>query len=240
MDVGVLTEAMQSIRDGHDELNVLRNETRVALAAIEAVIDTIYTLFAALIIFFMQAGFALLEAGSVRSQSVADILMKNVIDVGVGSMTWFLIGYMLSADGGSSFIGWPTLSGKYQNITSPFDAIDAAHGDTPAKYLLSYMYAVTAATIVSGAIAERTHQRAYIFSSIAVTGLIYPCVVHWVWSHDGWLSHSNPHAVQHAFDFAGGGVVHLTGGVVALVAARVVGPRKERFDPRTCFLHGEP
>ena len=200
-------------------IELLRNETHAAVQSLEATIDLMWTMFSATIIFFMQSGFSMLEAGSVRERSVGDVLMKNIIDASVGALSWFAIGYMFSADGGSSFIGWPALV----NISTPFEAVSAGHGDNHATYFLSYVYAVTAATIVSGAIAERTQQRAYIITSMATTGLIYPVVVHWMWSAHGWLSCTNADAALHgAFDFAGGGVVHLTGGVLALTASATV------------------
>ena len=221
------------------EVDALRNETRFAIATLEEATDTMYVLFCAIIVFFMQCGFSMLEAGSVRERSVADILLKNIIDAGAGALAWFLVGFMFSSDGGNSFIGLPSL-GKLNrasgntSVVMPWEFIEASHGDDPAKYLLSYVYAATSATIVSGAIAERTQQAAYIVSSIVMTGLVYPMVAHWMWSDRGWLAFGGEGVVLGgAYDFAGGAVVHLTGGIVSLVAAWTVGPRKDRFDERT-------
>lgn len=210
------------------ELAALRNETSLALDDLRHATDTVFYLLAAIVIFFMQAGFAMLEAGTVREQSVREILLKNLLDASVGALAWFLVGAMLAADTGGPFIGWPRLAG---NATyTPFEAVELVHGTEAAKYLMGFMYAVTSATIVSGAIAERTQQRAYIISSSLMTALVYPVVVHWVWSTTGWLSRANPEAVLGgAYDFAGGGVVHLVGGTMALLAAKIVGPRAGRF-----------
>ena len=207
-----------------------RNQTTAALDQLAEAVDTTFSLGAASIIFLMQCGFGMLEAGSVREKSTRDILMKNLLDFAVGSLAWFFIGFMLAADGGAPFIGFPGQNGAGSTIT-PFDAVQRVHGVDVAHYLMSLMYAVTSATIVSGAMAERTQIRAYLVSSSIMTALTYPVVVHWVWSDRGWLSTRSSGAVfGGAFDFAGGGVVHVTGGFTALVAAWSAGPRTGRFD----------
>ena len=215
------------------ELALYRNETRAELDGLADAISTTFTLFCVVVIFLMQAGFCMLEAGIVREQSVRDILLKNMLDVSLGSFAWFVIGCMLAKDGGGWFIGFPAFM---DNATvTPFDAVLRAHGDDQGAYMLSFMYAVASATIVSGAIAERTQQRAYILLCVLITGVIYPVCYHWLWSDTGWLScRNNADAVLGgAYDFAGGGVVHLTAGMLALAVAKAVGPRAGRFDPLT-------
>ena len=215
------------------ELHLYRNETRAQFDRLAGAISTTFTLFCVVVMFLMQAGFCMLEAGVVREQSVRDILLKNVLDVSLGAFAWFVIGCILAKDGGSWFIGWPP-SMDNRTIT-PFDAVLKAHGDDQGAYLLSFMYAVASTTIVSGAIAERTQQRAYIVLCICVTGVVYPVTHHWLWSDTGWLSCRNPDGavLGGAYDFAGGGVVHLTAGMLALAVAKAVGPRAGRFDPLT-------
>ena len=224
------------------ELELLRNETLQRdelvhddLARLDRAIATTYTLLMAIVLMLMQAGFAMLEAGSVRERGVRDVLFKNMLDFSIGAVAWYLLGYLFYSDSGNCFIGMPTGLKLANGSSTPFAAIQEAHtmlhGQDVSQYQMSFIFAVTCATIVSGAIAERTQQRAYIFSSSAMVGLVYPVVAHWVWSSRGWLSFGGKSAVLGgAFDFAGGGVVHVTGGVMALVAAAAVGPRAGRFE----------
>ena len=192
------------------ELEHLHNETDAALGALTEAIDTFWTLSMAIVILLMQAGFAMLEAGAVRERSVRDILLKNTMDVSVCAMIWAAFGSMLASDTHGPFLGWRVLP---NDTATPFEAIDVAQGEDMSIYFLGYLYAATSSTIVSGAIAERTQQRAYIILSCAMAGLIYPGVVHWVWTDRGWLSWTNEDAVLGgAYDFAGASVVHLTGG----------------------------
>ena len=169
--------AMEQAAELRLELAALRNETHDTLEILRHAIDTTFYLLAAIVIFFMQAGFAMLEAGTVREQSVREILLKNLLDACVGALAWFCVGSMLAADSGGPFIGWPDLSAVNTSYT-PFEAVELVHGEDAARYLMGFMYAVTSATIVSGAIAERTQQRAYLISSILMTSLVYPVVVH--------------------------------------------------------------
>ena len=138
------------------ELAVLRNETSIALEGLRHATDTVFYLLVAIIIFFMQAGFAMLEAGTVREQSVREILLKNLLDAACGALAWFAVGAILATDTGGPFIGWPDPIGN--ESYTPFEALELAHGTDIARYLMGFMYAVTSATIVSGAIAERTQQ----------------------------------------------------------------------------------
>jgi len=209
--------------------------------------DTVFVLCMAVLIFVMQAGFAMLEAGAVRDRSVRDVLLKNLVDASLGALAWFMCGYILASDTGGPFIGLPPLSNASRSaapmpydFTPAFSMVDL--GADIGNYLKSLMYALTSATIVSGAVAERTQQTAYMASSIAITAVVYPVVVHWMWSEPGWLTWGRQNAVfGGAFDFAGGGVVHLTGGAMALIAAATVGPREGRFHHvthRSLPMHG--
>ena len=177
-------------------------------------IDTIWILVAAALVMFMQPGFALVESGFTRTKNTANILMKNLMDFSIGSLAFWLIGYtiMYGEDVGG-FIGKVSL----------FFNSDAING-VPDKAWLMFqtVFAATAATIGSGAVAERTKFSAYLIFSIAITVIIYPISGHWVWG-GGWLSELGFH------DFAGSTVVHSVGAWVGLIGAAMVGPRLGKY-----------
>ncbi|MDF1571434.1 MAG: ammonium transporter [Bacteroidales bacterium] len=177
-------------------------------------IDTIWILVAAALVMFMQPGFALVESGFTRSKNTANILMKNLMDFSIGSMGFWLIGYtiMYGEDVGG-FIGKMSL----------FFNSDAINGvPDKASLMFQTVFAATAATIVSGAVAERTKFSAYLIFSVAITVIIYPISGHWVWG-GGWLSELGFH------DFAGSTVVHSVGAWVGLIGAAMVGPRLGKY-----------
>lgn len=174
----------------------------------------IFLIWAGSIIFFMQTGFALLEAGSVDRLIVTNILFKNTMDVVVGTFLWWSIGYAFAFGlSDNDFIG---NSGYFlQHI----GACEYAH------WFFQLTFANAAVTIVSGAIAGRTQLRAYITYSAILTGLVYPCVVKWTWSYNAWLARGDGDGSVGYSDFAGSGVVHVVGGSAAFIACVVLGPR---------------
>uniref|UniRef100_A0A7S3CV10 Ammonium transporter n=1 Tax=Palpitomonas bilix TaxID=652834 RepID=A0A7S3CV10_9EUKA len=178
----------------------------------------LWMLLCAFLVFFMQAGFGMLEAGAVRAKNAKNILLKNIVDAAVGGLSFWIIGYGIAYGTSNPFIGG---SGFFFANLKDF-----------AFWLFQFAFAATAATIVSGAVAERTQFRAYLAYTFFISGFIYPVVVHWVWSGEGFLSQFNPDSTKVGpgmIDFAGSGVVHMTGGMLALVGAIVVGPRHGRF-----------
>jgi len=187
--------------------------------------DAMWLLVAAALVFFMQTGFAMLCAGLVRAKNTKNILLKNVLDACAGALGFWSVGYAFAygeAGGGNPFIG-----NTYFFMTN-FEETATYQG-----WLFQFAFAATAATIVSGAVAERTMMSAYLCYSFALTAFVYPVVVHWVWSSAGWLSAFNaaPLLGTGMIDFAGCGVVHMVGGLSALLGAAVVGPRLGRYDP---------
>lgn len=182
-------------------------------------IDTIWLVMAAALVFFMQAGFALLESGMSRTKNCINVVMKNYTDVCVGSLFFWLVGFGLMF--GANPTGWFGTSGFALHDGEPWDY----------SYLLfQTMFAATAATIASGAMAERTRFPSYLFASAVTTALIYPVFGSWAWgsyfSGSGWL------AEMGFIDFAGSTVVHSVGGWSALAGILVLGPRLGRFDPQ--------
>lgn len=177
-------------------------------------INNVWVLIAAFLVMFMQPGFALVEAGFTRSKNTANILMKNLMDFSIGSLVFWFIGYtIMYGDSIFGFIGKPTLFINDNSI-----------GDYAAKTDLMFqtVFAATAATIVSGAMAERTKFSAYLVFSIVVTLIIYPISGHWKWG-GGWLD-------QLGFlDFAGSTIVHSVGAWVGLAGAIVLGPRIGKY-----------
>ena len=177
-------------------------------------LDTVWVLIAAMLVFFMQPGFALVEAGFTRSKNTANILMKNFVDFMVGSFLFWMIGFGLMHGTNCGFIGGLHL----------FDWSFIGDSNVPAECTLIFqtVFCATAATIVSGGMAERTKFSMYILISIIISVIIYPIEGHWTWG-GGWLSELGFH------DFAGSTVVHSCGGVIALAGAMVLGPRIGKY-----------
>jgi Amt family ammonium transporter len=155
----------------------------------------------------MQAGFTLVESGMTRSKNAVNIAMKNLLDIAVGSLTYWFVGYSLMY--GDTSNGWFFWSGIMQG--------------EGADLFFQTMFAATAATIVSGAIAGRTKYSTYVIFSIVMTAIIYPIAGGWQWQGSGWLTELG------FIDFAGSSIVHAVGGFAALVAAYLVGPRIGKF-----------
>jgi Amt family ammonium transporter len=177
-----------------------------------------------MLVFFMQPGFALVEAGFTRTKNTANILMKNLVDFGVGSLLYFAVGFGFMF-GVGGFIGAP----HFFDIDSLKDVVSL-----PVEGFLVFqtVFAATAATIVSGAMAERTKFSMYLIYSILISAIIYPVSGHWTWgggflmASGGWLDN----LVGATFhDFAGSTIVHSVGGWIALVGAAVIGPRLGKY-----------
>jgi Amt family ammonium transporter len=185
------------------------------VAEVATSLDTVWVLLAAAIVMFMQPGFALVEVGFTRAKNTTNILMKNFMDFSIGSLLFWFIGFgiMFGTDIGG-FMGEMNLF-----FQSGFE------GDIPGEAFLMFqtVFAATAATIVSGAMAERTEFKAYLVFSVVLTAIIYPISGHWIWG-GGWLSEMGFH------DFAGSTVVHSVGAWVALVVAKMVGPRLGKYE----------
>ncbi|XP_010685576.2 ammonium transporter 1 member 3 [Beta vulgaris subsp. vulgaris] len=188
-------------------------------------INTIYLLFSAYLVFVMQLGFAMLCAGSVRAKNAMNILLTNVVDAVVGSISYYLFGFAFAfgtGSGSNPFIG-----------THFFALHDVPDGKYDYNFFLyQWAFAIAVAGITSGSIAERTQFSAYLIFSFFLSGFVYPVVAHWVWSSSGWLSASSGDLLlgSGAIDFAGSGVVHLVGGIAGLWGAIIEGPRVGRFD----------
>ena len=179
-------------------------------------LDTVWMLLAAMLVFFMQPGFALCEAGFTRSKNTANILMKNFVDFMFGSLLfWFVgFGFMFGSEG-AGFIGAPN-----------WGSLSFYRSDLPVEGFLIFqtVFCATSATIVSGAMAERTKFSMYLVYSAVISLLIYPIEGHWTWG-GGWLSELGFH------DFAGSAIVHSVGGVLALIGAVALGPRIGKYAP---------
>jgi len=197
-----------------------------------------------ILVFFMQCGFGMLEAGSVTARGTHNILLKNLLDASISAVVWYSVGFGLAFDGDNAFIGvagLPSTSGDRSPVlffgvkmleedAAGFSTANSVTGYDWAFWWFQFTFAATAATIVSGAVAERAQLVSYLVYSTVITLFIYPVVVHWVWSDSGWLSLANPQALLGGvIDFAGAGVVHVTGGISALCGAFVIGPRRGRF-----------
>ena len=199
--------------------------------------DTLWVLVAAFLVFFMQAGFAMVESGFTRAKNAVNILMKNLMDFSMGSIAYWAIGFAIMFGTGNAFMG---TSGWFVPADSTaFASLEWSSVPTHAAWLFQLVFAATAATIVSGAMAERTQFKSYLIYSVFITGIIYPVVGHWIWG-GGWLSSFGAGML----DFAGSTVVHSTGGWLALTGAIVLGPRLGKYDsegkPRPIAGHNLP
>jgi len=175
--------------------------------AIKDDMGMLWMLLSGILVFFMQAGFTLVESGMTRSKNAVNIAMKNLLDIAVGSLTYWFVGYSL-------------MYGDTSNGLFFWSGIMQGEG---ADLFFQTMFAATAATIVSGAIAGRTKYSTYVIFSIVMTAIIYPIAGGWQWQGSGWLTELG------FIDFAGSSIVHAVGGFAALVAAYLVGPRIGKF-----------
>ena len=177
--------------------------------------DVIWVLVAAILVFFMQAGFALCEAGLTRAKNTGNILMKNMMDFCIGTPCFWLIGFgIMFAGSGPSIGGFdPLIRGSYDFGTLP----------TWCYAIFQTVFCATAATIVSGSMAERTNFKAYCIYSAVISLIVYPISGHWIWG-GGWLSTLGFH------DFAGSTCVHMVGGLIACLGAAMLGPRIGKYD----------
>lgn len=204
-------------------LDVLECVTKQLIAQDEADREfsrTINLVYSAALVFFMQAGFAMLCAGSVRLKNVQNTMLKNLLDACGASIAFYSVGYAFAFGDGSDpngFIG-----------TTNFFLMNV---DDLAFWLFQYAFSAASATIVAGTLAERCQMAAYLCYSVMLTGMVYPVIAHSIWSDFGFLSAGNtkPLFGVGVIDFAGGGVVHLTGGLTALFATMILGPRRGRF-----------
>ena len=180
-------------------------------------VNTIWVLFGAALVFFMQAGFAMVETGFTRAKNAGNIIMKNLMDFCIGTPLFWLVGFgIMFGDG--KFIG------AYKGIADSTYASVAPDGVPFFAFLIfQTVFCATAATIVSGAMAERTKFISYCIYSAVISLLIYPIEAHWIWG-GGWLSDMGFH------DFAGSTCVHMAGGVAAFVGAAILGPRIGKYD----------
>lgn len=178
-------------------------------------LDTAWVLLGAALVFFMQAGFAMVETGFTRAKNAGNIIMKNLMDFSLGTPIFWILGFGIMF-GANVFGGW-------LSVPSFFQGANALPGDYNfATLIFQTVFCATAATIVSGAMAERTKFSAYIVYSMVISAVIYPVSGHWVWG-GGWLSELGFH------DFAGSTAVHMVGGVAALVGAKILGPRIGKY-----------
>ena len=208
-------------------------EVADAATEVQTNLDNVFVLLSAVLVIFMQAGFALVEAGLTRAKSVANIMMKNLMDFCAGALAFFAVGYAIAfgSEGNDWFGsgGWFLGDGAFQYGTLT----------VPVTFIFQCAFAATAATIVSGAMAERTKFKSYFLYSVVISGLIYPVVVHWNWG-GGWLAQMD----TPFHDFAGSTMVHMTGGIAALMGAAILGPRLGRYGsdgrPRAIPGHNIP
>lgn len=181
--------------------------------------DVFYSLVCGAFIFLMQCGFAMLCAGSVRQKNVKNIMLKNILDACGGALGFWSVGFALAYGDNGSFVG---ASGEKYFLNGYDNYID---------FFFQFTFAATAATIVAGTVAERCKMSAYLCYSIFLTAFVYPVVVHAIWNGNGFLTafKDEPLFGIGMIDFAGSGVVHMTGGITALAAAIILGPRLGRF-----------
>ena len=200
-------------------------ETELTTAAVQTNLNVVWTLIAGILVFTMQAGFALVETGFTRAKNAANIMMKNLMDFAAGSLAFYVLGaaLMFGASKAAGWLGWGGLG---------MPSLSTGEGVWDWTFLFfQTMFAATAATIVSGAVAERIEFKSYLIYSVIVSAIVYPISGHWMWgslageASQGWIEALGFH------DFAGSTVVHSVGGWIALAGAIALGPRIGKYRP---------
>lgn len=211
---------VQEVCDLYDMVEAVQT----ASTGLKTGLNTFFLIISAALVFFMQTGFAMLCAGSVRQKNVKNIMLKNLLDACIGAVAFYLVGFGF-AYGGDGQPGKRTFLGNSYFGLKDYDSF--------AFFFFQFAFAATAATIVAGTVAERCKMSAYVCYSMFLTGFVYPVIVHAIWSPNGFLSAflvgDDKFKDVGTVDFAGSGVVHMTGGATALIAAIILGPRKGRF-----------
>ena len=181
----------------------------------------IWFLIGAALVFFMQCGFAMVETGFTRAKSAGNIIMKNLMDFCIGTVVFMFLGFglMMAEDYVAGFIGVPNV-----DIVSNWQAFLANEGNVASSFVFNLVFCATAATIVSGAMAERTRFVSYCVYSALISLVVYPVEAGWVWNPAGWL------AINGFIDFAGSGAIHMVGGTAALIGAIFLGPRIGKYE----------
>ncbi|MBR1608595.1 MAG: ammonium transporter [Kiritimatiellae bacterium] len=200
-------------------------ETEIAATAVQTNLNVVWTLIAGILVFTMQAGFALVETGFTRAKNAANIMMKNLMDFAAGALAFYVLGaaLMFGASKAAGWLGWGGLG---------MPSLSAGEGSWDwTFFFFQTMFAATAATIVSGAVAERIEFKSYLVYSVLVSAVVYPVSGHWMWgglageASQGWIEKLGFH------DFAGSTVVHSVGGWIALAGAMALGPRIGKYRP---------
>ena len=226
LSLGLPSSAMAQDMDKSAQDTITTLADSLAQTAIG--LDTVWMLLAAMLVFFMQPGFAIVEAGFTRCKNTANILMKNLVDFMVGSLLFWIIGFGLMF-GTGGFAGTP-----HWGDLEMMDNIISNGLPIEGFLIFQTVFCATSATIVSGAMAERTKFSMYLIYTIAISVLIYPISGHWTWG-GGWLSDASEGSFMGNLfgisfhDFAGSTVVHSVGGWVALVGAAILGPRIGKY-----------
>lgn len=195
---------------------VFAGDEQIDTAALKQGLDTAWVLIAAFLVFFMQAGFGMVEAGFIRAKNTCNILTKNFLDFCMASLGFFLVGYALMFGDGNAFCGttgW-ALAGLENQTACGIPVL--------AFWLFQAAFCGAAATIVAGGMAERMRFGAYLIYSFLISAIVYPIIGHWIWG-GGWLSNMG------FFDFAGSTVVHTTGGIAALIGTIMLKPREGKY-----------
>ncbi|GLI71066.1 hypothetical protein VaNZ11_015983 [Volvox africanus] len=203
-------------------------------------LNTLYLVSCGALVFVMHAGFAMLCAGAIRSKNTMNILLQTVMDAAVSAIAFYLFGYGFAYGVGhhpNGFIG-DALYGMSRWSSHNYDPTTGMGSETGLgwqSWFFQWAFAATATTIPAGAVAERLNFNAYLIYSAFISAFVYPVVVHWVWSSEGWLGYVRRQPYDRLFgsgmiDFAGSGVVHMTGGVAGLAGCVLLGPRMGRFD----------
>ena len=200
-------------------------EPEITTTAVQTNLNVVWTLIAGILVFTMQAGFALVETGFTRAKNAANIMMKNLMDFAAGSLAFYILGaaLMFGASKAAGWLGWGGLG---------MPSLSTGEGVWDWTFLFfQTMFAATAATIVSGAVAERIEFKSYLIYSVIVSAIVYPISGHWMWgslageASQGWIEALGFH------DFAGSTVVHSVGGWIALAGAIALGPRIGKYRP---------
>lgn len=189
-------------------------------------LDTMWLLLGAALVYFMQAGFAMVETGMTRAKNAGNIVMKNMMDFACGTPAYWIIGYGIMYGASNAISGGIDLFSAKLASQSMFGNVP-----TWAHLAFNTMFCATAATIVSGAMAERTKFKTYVIYSVVISALIYPIEGHWIWG-GGWLSKLTILGWTGFRDYAGSTAVHMTGGICALVGAAILGPRIGKYDKK--------